>query len=53
MSGAPRNLDRLRSPWRSRPFRLLTAGMTVSVFGSSITPVAIAFAVPEVLVRLG
>lgn len=45
MSGEPRNLDRLRSPWQSRPFRLLTAGMTVSVFGSSITPVAIAFAV--------
>ena len=45
MSRAPDEAVRLRTPWQSRPFRVLTIGMVISTFGSSITPVAIAFAV--------
>jgi len=36
---------RLASPLRSRPYRLLLIGQTVSGFGDAITPIALAFAV--------
>lgn len=45
MPGAPNDPTRMRSPWQSIPFRMLTLGGIVTSFGSSITPVAIAFAV--------
>ena len=45
MSRASEEVVTIRTPWQSRPFRLLTVGMVISAFGSSITPVAIAFAV--------
>ncbi len=45
MSGEISGDPPLRSPWQSPPFRWLTLGMLVSAFGSSVTPVALAFAV--------
>lgn len=45
MSRAPQDFSGIRTPWQSPPFRLLTVGMIANAFGSSITPVAIAFAV--------
>ena len=35
----------VRSPWQSRPFRVLLAGQTTSAFGNALSPVAVAFAV--------
>ena len=35
----------MTSPWRYADFRWLTLGVTVNGFGSSIAPVALAFAI--------
>lgn len=35
----------VRSPWQSRPFRVLLAGQATSAFGNALSPVAVAFAV--------